>query len=104
MGWETRNGRGRYYTRSRKVAGRVVREYLGCGRLAHEAAARDQRQREEHAALRAAWDRERQRRDVAEQLVIAYCAHIERAAREALTAAGFHLHARGEWRRARGRT
>jgi hypothetical protein len=30
MGWD----RGRYYTRSRKVNGRVVREYVGTGPVA----------------------------------------------------------------------
>lgn len=109
MAWEKRARGGQYYTRSRRSNGRVVREYLGCGGRAQEAAARDQRQRdqrqrEERAALRAAWDGEFQRLDAAEQLVIAYCTYVERAAREALMAAGFHRHARREWRRARART
>src|SRR5690242_5810979 len=37
MGWD----RGRYYTRSTKVNGRVQREYFGCGPAAEAAAAID---------------------------------------------------------------
>jgi hypothetical protein len=51
MGWD----RGRYYTRSRKVNGRVVREYLGTGEAAKQAARLDAITRQEREARRAAW-------------------------------------------------
>jgi len=34
MGWEQRERGGLYYTKSRKVNGRVIREYVGTGPLA----------------------------------------------------------------------
>ena len=46
MGWE----RGRYYTRSRKVNGRVDREYLGTGEAAERAARQDALARQEREA------------------------------------------------------
>ena len=42
MGWE----KGRYYTRSRKVKGRVVREYIGAGRIGELTAELDAIERE----------------------------------------------------------
>ena len=59
MGWE----RGKYYTRSRKVNGRVVREYVGVGRIGELAAEldaieRDKREEEalDHRRIRAEQD------------------------------------------------
>src|SRR5918997_5575536 len=103
MAWEKREHGGPYYTRSRKVNGRVVREYVGGGLLGEFAArmdAEDRQRREEEAA---AWREERERLDELAGLVDEFCQEVETIARAALLAAGFRRHNRGEWRKARGR-
>ena len=42
MSWESRNGRGRYYTRTVRRGGRVLRRYIGGGKLGEMIALRDQ--------------------------------------------------------------
>jgi len=101
MAWETRQRGGRYYTRSRKVDGRVVREYVGAGPLAELIAAGDAADRAERAAAAAALRAERDRLAPAEAALAAMDGLTEALARAALGAAGFRRHHRGEWRRAR---
>jgi hypothetical protein len=103
VAWEERpEGRGPYYTRSRRVDGRVVREYVGAGpagqRAAEEDAGRRAARKEEQArleALRAEWrERERER----ERLE----ARADALLRGSLLVAGYRQHDRGEWRKRRG--
>jgi hypothetical protein len=56
MGWEFRGNNGPYYTRSRKVNGRVIREYGGRGRLGELLASEDEEERRKRKA-RAVADR-----------------------------------------------
>ena len=101
MGWETRERGGQYYTRSRRVGGRVVREYVGCGPLAELAASLDEAGRRERAAAR-----ERARRAEARDApAVAALAELGRLldglAAAFLIGAGYRRHHRGEWRRRR---
>ena len=94
MGWD----RGRYYTRSRKVNGRVAREYLGTGEAAERAARQDALARQERDARRAA---------MAELAALGASLDdlaelTDLVARAALAAAGYRQHHRAEWRRRRG--
>jgi hypothetical protein len=101
--WERRKRGGLYYTRSKKVNGKVVREYVGggiLGKLAARMDAEDRRQREEEAA---AWREERERLEELAGLVDELCEDVEAIARAALLTAGFRRHKRGEWRRQRDR-
>ena len=103
MAWETRNGRGRYYTRSHKVNGQVIREYVGTGRGAEVAAMLDA----QNAAERAV-EQMRNREAVAHLRALDAtmdAAHLwmQGELRGALQTQGYHQHKRGEWRRRRER-
>ncbi|CAA9529584.1 MAG: hypothetical protein AVDCRST_MAG73-808 [uncultured Thermomicrobiales bacterium] len=101
MAWERRSRGGTYYTRSRKVRGRVVREYVGAGPAAELAAATDAAERAERAATAAAWAASCAAREETDRVLDAFGRSVDGLARAALAAAGFRQHNRGEWRRAR---
>ena len=102
MAWETRQRGGRYYTRSKKVNGRVVREYVGVGPAAELAAASDAQVRAQRQAQQAAWRVEQERIESAIAPREEFCDVVETLARASLLLAGYHRHHRGEWRRKRG--
>ena len=102
MAWETRQRGGRYYTRSKKVNGRVVREYVGRGLAGELAAAADERERAQGEAKQAAWRAECERIESAIAPLEEFCDAVEILARASLLLAGYHRHHRGEWRRRRG--
>jgi hypothetical protein len=101
MGWEMRERGGPYYTRSRKVGGRVVREYMGGGTLGHLAAWRDALARHRREEEAASWKEERERLEALVAPVEQLCEATEIVYRATLVAAGFRRHQRGEWRRKR---
>lgn len=99
MGWDKN---GRYYTRSKRVNGRVVREYIGGGRAGELVAQMDaiDRDKRETARMCARFEREEvERLDAALDELNELA---DRLARAALLAAGYVQHNRGEWRKKRG--
>ncbi len=93
---------GRYYTRSRKVDGLVVREYVGGGLIGELAARLDEAERERRGVEAAGMRLERARVEA----LIAPVAKRDEAAgilcRAALVADGYRRH-QGKWRRRRER-
>ena len=101
MGWETRKRGGRYYTRSRKVNGRVVREYVGGGVIGELAEQIDAEERGEREARRAASHEERRRFDELDEISGSVCRATGTILRAVLESAGYRQHKRGEWRKRR---
>lgn len=98
MAWEDRGGR-RYYYRSRKSGGRVVKEYVGAGATAALIAAHDEAERERRRAERERGRAEARRlADLAAQYD-AYSRAVDALTAAALLAAGYRQHARGAWRK-----
>ena len=104
MGWEYRNGKPYFYKKER-VHGRVKSTYLGRGALAlfEEQIAELQQERIEQERA----ERQQERAAFAALAaplpgVLETVAAARVAAQQALEAAGYHQHARGQWRKKRG--
>lgn len=95
MGWE----KGRYYTRSSKVKGRVVREYCGCGEAGELAQQTDLDKRAEREAKRREFAAMRIRDNELDSSLNELVELAEVLSRGLLVAAGFHQHKRGAWRK-----
>jgi hypothetical protein len=97
--WEKRERGGLYYTRSRKVNGRVIREYVGGGLLGHLAARMDTEERRRREQEAAAWKEERVRIEALMAPVEELDKATEILTQAVLLAAGYHRHNRGGWRK-----
>jgi hypothetical protein len=100
MSWETPGGR-RYYFTAKKVNGRVVKRYVGAGELAGAMAGLEALDRERRQEQRAAVKAERDRLDALDQSVADFSGAVDAAVTKVLTAAGYHRHDRGAWRKRR---
>ena len=99
MGWE----RG-YYYRVRKVNGRVVREYIGAGRVAQLAAQMDALEMEKRQQEGREVRQKKAELAALDNDIKALCQATDLVAQAALVAAGYRQHKRGEWRRRRDNT
>jgi hypothetical protein len=98
MGWD----KGKSYTRSKKVNGRVVREYVGCGRVGELVAQLDALERLQRAEEREAKREEKARQEEFDALLDDLNDVADLMAYAAMAAAGYRRHNRGEWRKRRG--
>jgi hypothetical protein len=98
MGWEARPS-GRFYYRSRRVGGRVLKTYLGNGPAARLAALMDGEAEGLRRAEAAAIAAERARVGPAEEAIARLEAACELVLEATLTAAGYHRVDHGPWRR-----
>jgi hypothetical protein len=102
MAWESRCGGRRYYTRSVRRDGRVVRQYVGGGDVGEAAAAADRDRRAAGDADREAMRVTLSRLAEVDGQVDALSKVTETATRAVLLMSGYHRHDRGRWRRRRG--
>ena len=105
MAWESRDGRGKYYTRSLWQDGRVVRQYIGCDQKGKDAARKDALERAELERLRQQareWEAEEKARlEAIEQPLDELEAVCKMLMETALERAGYHRPKRWEWRKKR---
>jgi hypothetical protein len=94
MAWE-RRGNQKFYYRSRKINGRVVREYLGRGDRAKRADLEDAQRRETREKERA----EGQTWEAMDEHIAQLHQLTKLLSHSYLVNAGFYQHHRGEWRR-----
>jgi hypothetical protein len=102
VSWETRNGKGRYYVRTWREGGRIVRQYIGTGMFGEYWASVDELARAERADEAAAARAEVEQLSELDKLVAASAQAARVVASQALIAAGYRRHQRGEWRKTRG--
>jgi hypothetical protein len=98
MGWQERSGGRRYYTRSLRREGRVVRQYVGRGDAAEAAAAADRDRRAARDAEREASRLALSRLAEVDRQVAVLCEAAETASRAWLLLGGYQRHDRGQWR------
>ena len=103
MAWESRNGQGAYYTRSRRCGERVTREYIGSDETAMLIAKLDALERQERKAEQDAQHDERAQFDAIDAQMEQLGELADELARAVLTVAGYHQHKGGEWRKYRER-
>ncbi|HNP84418.1 MAG TPA: hypothetical protein PKN47_23395 [Nitrospira sp.] len=103
MAWESRAGSGRYYTRSKRVDGVVVREYIGSGAAGELVHRFDVEERLESVEQRAAFKSTQFRDGELDKTLDALVELADGVGRGLLLLAGCHQYNRGEWRKRDGK-
>ena len=102
MGWETRKRGGLYYYRKERVGGKVKSVYVGgFDEYTILSEQFDDMIRQKKASIRGAEQEEEKRLNALSVEAAEDYAAVEMQLRAALTAAGYHRHHQGEWRKRR---
>lgn len=99
MSWEVRQNGKRYYTRSRRLNGRVLREYIGGGTLGELAELLDIEEREERRSRAEAIRDAKLRLDRLDERLMRFETLADQVGRGLLLEAGYYQHHRHEWRK-----
>lgn len=102
MSWETRSNGKRYYTRSRRIGGRIQREYVGGGTVGELAAKLDEIDRESRMLETELIRQERQQAERMDESLAYFEELADIIGRGLLIVAGYHQHNRSEWRKRNG--
>jgi|SRR6185312_2614916 len=100
MSWEER-GSGRYYYSAERVGGRVVKMYVGAGRIAKLAAELDRQKRQERETEEGEQRAIRNSLSELDSLMAPLNELADMVAAAAMLNAGYHRHHRGQWRKRR---
>lgn len=99
MAWETR-GRNSYYYRKRRVAGKVLSEYIGRGPAAEAIASMYAEERQERNTKLHALKKEKSEFEFLDSQAVQSISVIKRMVEGFLILAGYHKH-KGQWRKIR---
>lgn len=99
MSWETRSNGKRYYTRSRRVGGRIQREYVGGGTVGELVSKLDEIDRESRLLEAELIRLARQQAERMDESLADFEELAENIGRGLLIVAGYHQHNRSEWRK-----
>ncbi len=102
MGWSRgRDRRYWYYSRAKRVGGRIITQYIGGGDAGERAAAEDAQRRAQRRAERETRLAEQQRWSEAQTVSDDLSAGVDLLMQLLLILNGYHRHDGGEWRRRR---
>ena len=101
MSWERRRNGRLYYYRARSVGGKIIKEYLGRGPKAEQAAREDAEKRAQREAHQQHQQQRRREYEAMQLALAALGTECQNLVRASLLNAGYHQHDRGEWRKRR---
>ena len=99
MGWETRASGRRYYTRSYRQQGKIVRQYIGTGELAEIVSQNDAIEREVRIAEATEFRQSKLQDQQINQSLDLLDDIVDCLSKGFLIAIGYHQHNRSEWRK-----